>query len=173
MLPDDPNAYLYHVTFSGRLGSIAERGLRPGAPRSIGTMSYAFNRKGRIFFTTREGGFYWWGKSEDNAEALSDTPIEDGFTPVVLRVAVANIRVKIEVDTVANLESIYSHAVFVAGIVPPDLIEVWDGDEWLPVDQFDDVVTSRSYLHVEEDGGEWDSLRDWRMNPLFPQELHP
>lgn len=178
-LAPDQDGWLYHVTFAGRLEDIAEGGLRPNAPRAIGGVAYDAHRKGKVFFTQRAGGFHWFGKVEEWGRDATEDMLEAGFTPVVLRVLDDD--PNLEEDTVANSETIHAHAWFLKRTIPPEEIEVWTGTEWVPIEEWHLVDVESSYT-VESDPGdeesgleptEWNQLKSWRENPLFPKELHP
>lgn len=135
---DDPDNYLYHVTYHGRLPSIAETGLQPNQGRGIGTGAYDSNRQGRVFFAEPDGVFHWHSLAEDHAEAGSDDPVEDGLVPVVLRARRRAVG-RTQEDEVANRESIHSNAVYKEGQVGPQHLQVYNGKAWVPINQHEDL----------------------------------
>lgn len=188
LLPDDE--YLYHVTFYGRLESIAEEGLRPGAARAIGAQTYDSNRKGKVFFTERAGLFTWFGHAETWADEYrgdhDDPTDEDGgggaLTPVVLRLTADSLPEEEQPDEIANDETTHAHAWYVTKVIPPRVFEVWNGTAWVDlVDEWNSINPAKSYKHEgsdenadwDENGDGWWELLDWRTNPLFPPEAAP
>lgn len=176
----DEDGYYYHVTYYGRLSSIAQHGLQPGYAPAIGTAIYDTHRKGRVFLTTLRGVFHWFDRAEVWAQEHSENPLEDGFTPVVLSIDPKGLKSEPQSDDVANHETIHAHALFVESIIKPRHITVWDGEDWIEVKHWNDLVPERSYKHEvqeadseDEDPVEWDVLLEWRDNPLFPPEAEP
>ena len=166
----DKDAVLFHVTYYGRLESIAEDGLVRGAPKSIGAPAYDYHRAKGVFLTDVEGIFHWYHKAEDFAEHESENYIEDGAVPVVLRVADPGDLVE---DDVANSETLFENYISPGGVVSED-IEVWTGREWVAVDRWEDVDPEQSVKwvdDVEEDDEEYSGY--WQFlntSPLLPDE---
>lgn len=119
-------AVLYHVTYAERLDSIADHGLQPNMPRSIGAASYDGHARGRVFLTDARGMSLWAQRAEEFAVHNSDDPRADGLVPVVLRVQVPP---EMQEDDEGTRDS-GGHAWFVTQPIPPESLAVWDGRQW-------------------------------------------
>lgn len=147
---EDAPEYLYHVTMAARLPGIAEHGLRPGMARSIGTSSYDGHRKGGIFFTEWDGVAFWANRAELFAENESDDPLGDELVPVVLRVASDDVWDLCEEDEVGTKDSGWNQAFKCKTSVPPEGIELYDGEEWVPVEDYGTLELEEAF-NWEED----------------------
>lgn len=136
-MSDEPE-YVYHVTYYGRLGSIAERGLVPGRARAIGGPAYDAHAKGRIFLTEVDGVFFWHARAEEHAEHQSDDVLEDELIPVVLRVDLDFLEEDLIEDPLGTRDANHD-AWLTSEAIDPDYIEVYDGDEWILVEDWRDI----------------------------------
>lgn len=187
------DGYFYHVTLYANLEGIAEHGLRPDAGTGIGGGAYDFHRKGRVFLTVPEGVFFWFSKAEEHADYNTDDPIEDGATPVVLRVWENSLPEEVQIDDLGTRDAGHREAVFVTKTIDADVFEVWNGEEWVVlVDEWNSIDPESSYTFEEPDPPEeCDCEEDdedcdceeaepeepyavrKRETPLFPPELAP
>ncbi len=163
------SAFLYSVTWNGRLESIAEHGLVPNAPEAIGRGAYRSHSEGRVFLTHCDGVFFWYSRYQDHADSLSDDVLEDGMVPVVIRVRRAAVRHELNEDP-DGLRDAKHPAWFIEGEIPPDEIEVWSGTTWEPVSGWESI-DPRLALDTEEDPDEpGEELHWWRNSePLRPR----
>ena len=171
---------LYHVTYSGRLESIADRGLRSGQARSIGSAGYDGHAKRGIFLTDADGVFFWHSKAEEFADYHSENVLEDELVPVVLRVDLDGVEGELEDDELGSKDAGYRDAYIAKGSIAPEFLEVFDGREWLPIEEWDQVNPSLAVvveIEVEEDDDgeeeQWTSVRFKDCSPLLAPELDP
>jgi len=149
---------LYHVTYHGRLPSIADHGLRPGERRSIGAAFYDRHRKGAIFLTEASGLSFWHERAEEWAHAQADNLIDEGYVPVVLRVPDPDC----EYDEPGSRDAKHDAYRCLKAIDPKE-IELWNGRAWVPVEDYDTLDPSDA---ADEEGfmvAFWD-------NALVPPE---
>lgn len=165
---------LYHVTFYDRLPQIARRGLVPGRGHGGWGGAYGNYSQGFVFLTMAEGVSFWYGRYELIAESQTDNVLTSGLIPVVLRV-LPPYPADLELDPegsrdAPDLESAWR----TSAVIPPQQIEVWDGVEWLPLADSNDVDPAQA-LEVEEvesDWGEPEELYYFRRdNPLLPEDV--
>lgn len=167
--PPEPNSWLYSVTWSGRLPSIAEYGLVPDAPEAIGSGGYRHHSQGRVFLTHCDGVFFWYSRYQEHAEHNSDDVLGDGMIPVVLRVWEGAVEHEFHDDPHGMRDA--SHpAWFIEGPISPDDIEVWNGEEWIPVAEWDSIDVSIA-VTSEQDPDEPERELHWWNNeePLRPR----
>jgi hypothetical protein len=160
----------FHTTYVNRLESIAARGLVVGAARSIGAPSYDVHAASGVFLSDADGVDHWFERAQAFADDRSDSLLDDGFVPVVLRVWVDEPD-KLVPDEVANQETIHADDNWISKApIGPDAIEVWDGDSaWLRVEYWRDVdpelgVEWEDDADVDE-GGYWLALTDSALLP--------
>jgi hypothetical protein len=146
---DEP---VFHVTYSRFLGGIARHGLVPGRGRSIGGASYDAHRRGAIFLTSADGIGFWAEKAEQWAEQGSENAYEDGLVPVVLRVNIDPDEL-CEIDELGTADA-KADAYRCETEVEPEYLEVWDGDDWLPIEDYNDVDTRLAFDFEETDDGD-------------------
>lgn len=143
--------FLFHVTYYGRLGAIEEDGLVPGRARAIGGKAYDAHARSRVFLTEGEGIRFWFNRAKDHAEHNSDAPLDDGLVPVVLRIDLR----KIDESRISNDEPGSGDAKHAAFFYPEaisaDAIEVWNGEQWGPIDDMPDA-TGGVVVSQEDDG---------------------
>jgi hypothetical protein len=120
--------WVYHTTFLKNIDSIAENGLILGSKSQFGS-GYDFNTSGKIFFSDINGIGYWMNKLKGLAQYNEGAP-EDGWIPVCLRIPEE--LVSLEEDSPGKHDS-YSSAFYTRASIPPDAIEIWDGQEWISV----------------------------------------
>lgn len=166
--------YLYHVTYSGRLPSIASRGLRPGQARAIGAPSYDSHAAKGVFLTTPNGVFYWHSRSEAFAEHQSDDFVADELIPVVLRVEVYDSD-NAEVDELGSRDAL-AEAYIVKHAIAPGRLEVFDGSDWIDVADYDSIDFEQA-VDTQVEKGEYDDPVAYHYfktrSPLLPEELCP
>lgn len=139
---------LYHVTFYRNLRYIAEEGLMPDQRRTIGTSIYDEHRRGRIFLCGKGDVSFWYEKAETFALDESDDFISDGAVPVVLRIVDSWVE-EVSEDTVAATESRRSDSWFYEGSIDASHLEVWTGDTWTSVDNYEAIDLVKA---VDPDG---------------------
>lgn len=122
---------VYHTTFYRALPSIARHGLRKGAK---GMLIFAPGNDEGVYVSDFEGVRFWYGKSVDFAEYSSDDPVQEGLVPFVLRAHLPNGGVSraCKRDELGSKDS-YAQAWVCAVPIPPELLEVFDGDDWQPL----------------------------------------
>ena len=183
---DDDCLYLYHCTYSGRLPGIVRHGLCPGQRGSIGNTAYDQHRKGGIFLTTGDGVIFWFGKLEEWANHYSDSPLEDGLTPFVLRVDIDDLQQRAQgekprkkiidmckVDELGTRDA-SGLSLKCKAKIPARMLEVWTGSEWEPV-SIATLDDEGAYEHetVEDDDSEegyyiYSYLLPHDSNPFYP-----
>jgi hypothetical protein len=120
--------FLFHVTMSGRVESIASDGLQVGSTRSIGSPALDHHCGGRIFLSDAEGLDFWHNRAELFAVDGADDFLDEGFVPFVLRVNACGLR--LESDTEGTKDS--GHAAwFTEDEIQAERIEAWDGAHWV------------------------------------------
>jgi hypothetical protein len=169
--------YLYHVTYSGRLPSIAKHGLRAGMARSIGAPAYDFHAAKGLFLTEFAGLFFWFSRAEAFAEHNSDNTLEDGLTPVVLCVETRHVKDAF-LDPLGTRDAL-ANAYITPTTIPAKRLLYFDGEEWGQVHRYEDdhIDFTQSY-DVEEIEDEYDGDGDGvstiysfkQDNPLLPTD---
>jgi hypothetical protein len=135
--------YAYHVTFYRSLDAIEQEGLVPQASGAVGRGGgYAAHSQDRTFLSDCEGVDFWYNRSEDHAFSMADDPIEDGYTPIVLRVEVSEDDL---FDDELGAEDSRHEAWFTTEDIEPEDIEVWDGNSWLPIDEWSTIEVGMAY----------------------------
>ena len=166
---------LYHITFHGRLRGIADVGLRPGRGSTFGG-GYAGHARGWTFLCDEDAVSGWFGKLRDIAESESDDPVEEGWVPVVIRLDNDGEYLEVEDDELGNRDVIGGASYKTKEIVPPGDLEVWDGEEWIPLEEWESVDPELGVTRTIEEG-EYDDegepveliyLDDSRESALFP-----
>lgn len=167
---EDLPEYLYHVTTWRRLQAIAEDGLALGRGRAIGASAYDSHAQKGIFLTDGEGVFFWHGKAEDHAEHGSDDLLEDGAVPVVLRVMAEDINGKLIVDEIGTNDA--RHEAWISERpIAAVLLEVFDGSDWIAVEDWESVDPGLGVEEFEEDDETFYQFP--HESGLFPPELKP
>lgn len=167
--------FLYHVTTYRRLREIAERGLERGRARAIGASAYDDHARRGIFLTSAEGVFFWHSRAEDHAEHGSDDLLEDGVVPVVLRIDERGIPDdRLEGDPIGTHDA-RADAWIAEGPIDPEYIEVFDGDDWIPIHEWRRIDPHLGVVEEEDpDGEEGEVLYFFPdRSPLLPEELWP
>jgi hypothetical protein len=144
LLENTDDLFIYTVTTADRLESIAQDGLIPGAKRSIGSSSLDGHAKGRLFFTEKDGLSFWLMRAEQSIEHNFDDYAELGIVPVILR-AIKN-KLVLTPDEIGTSDSGHL-AFFTVSPVEPNKIEIWNGSNWVGLDQ-----GINPSLGVDEDG---------------------
>ena len=165
--------YLYHVTTYRRLETIAEDGLRRGHARAIGAPSYDANAARGIFLTDPEGVFFWHARAEDHAEHGSDDVLEDGSIPVVLRVDVDDLPDEELDEDEAGTKDACADAWISEGPVDPENIEVFDGEAWIQVTDWEELNPELGVEKVDEDDDGEPIYGFPERSKLFPPDLWP
>lgn len=157
LLAWNPLQELYHVTFEGRLSRIADEGLLPGQRHALGSSTPRAHMHGVIFLTGPDGVPFWYHIAEQWAHNEADDPVSEGWIPVVLRVTACHC----EEDDLGTRDS--GHSAFkCAEAIPPRWIELWDGEEWLPIEEYESLDPT---LAVDDEG----FMLPGRRNPLLPK----
>ena len=168
----DDDDYLYHVTYYANLGTIAARGLRPGAGGGIGGSAYDAHRRGAIFLTEADGVFFWATRAEEWTESRSDDIEGDGLAPVLLRVEASKVERFCEDDELGSRDA-RSDAYRCTTTISPDDLEVWAGvddeGEWVDVDDYGEIPYDDAF-ETDSDGDlEWTYLKGGGGgSPLIP-----
>jgi hypothetical protein len=163
--------FLYHTTFLHNLYSIQQVGLEPSFNSQFGE-GYSAHSSGKIFLSDLSGAFFWASKMEDIANYNSDfKQAEDaGWTPIVLRIKKEDINDDLKEDSLGYRDSGYNDSFFIKEIIPSDLIQVWDGEKWIDIDEADDsamldkAISSAEFIQDDdepysewgEENGYWD-----------------
>ena len=127
--------WLYHITFLRNIESIQTNGLQPGGTPSWETYDVA----GRLFFTAAGGVGAWVHKLSYIARDRSDTEVEDGWVPVVLRMRTLASFSALEQDTEGSRDG-SADAFYSLKPVKPENIEVFDGTVWTSVENVDEYM---------------------------------
>ncbi len=147
----------FHATYTGRLEGIARHGLVVGAPRSIGAASYDAHAGQGVFVSGPAGVPYWYEKAQAFANDRSDDIVDDGLVPVVLRIYFD--ADELEDDEVANDESVHADAFISPAAVAAAELEVWDGEEWIAIEYWEDIDPELGAEWEDDDddddGGYW------------------
>jgi hypothetical protein len=155
--------HAYHVTYYRDLGSIESDGLSPGGGGAMGRGGYSGHSRGRLFMTEEAGLPFWYGRMEEHANDLSDDPLEEGYVPVVLRFPEPEETESDEPGTRdAMAESFYSEEG-----VGPDDIEIFDGNSWIPLADWEGMDPSAAFETDEFDGEVYHVFRS--DSPLLPR----
>jgi len=165
------NDPLYHVTYFNRLGGISEAGLRPGMARSIGAGGYDAHSKKGVFLTEDDGVSFWFNRAEQFAEHNSDNPLEDGLVPVVLKIDPAAFLEDDLFDDELGSKDAVAGAYIIPDGIDADYIDVWDGTNWIPVDEWDSIDIEQSFdkEEIEDEDGDDDAYFMFKYdNPLLP-----
>ena len=152
--------WLYHITFLRNIESIQTAGLQAGGTANWQTYDVA----GKLFFTSAGGIRTWLHKLSYIARDKSDTEVEDGLVPVVLRVPrklLDDLEQDIEGSRDGSADAFFTHKS-----VKPESIEIFDGTVWTDVENVDEY-TLRDYAvensEHETDGDEEYILLDEDM----------
>jgi len=143
---EDFPMFVYHVTFARNLDSIDAQGLLPEASGALGRGGYGGHSSGRLFLTEQDGVDFWYERMEAVANDLSDDPLGEGFVPLVLRVP--SYEEKMQEDE-AGTEDAGAQSWFMIEPIASDEVEVWDGEQWTTIDEFDPDVCE---LAFDDDG---------------------
>ena len=130
--------YLYHATHLGKLDGIAQNGLQPSKGSQF-SGGYDAHSRGRVFVTDYDGLPYWFNKMQGIAEYNSDFKDEDDvkeWTPIALRISTDN-TIPYYDDAAGNRDNRMGSAYYTTQTIDPEEIEVWDGAEWVPVEDAD------------------------------------
>lgn len=166
--------WLYHVTYFNRLENISKRGLVPNSARSIGGGAYDTHAAKGIFLSEKDGVDFWYNRAEAFAEHNSDNVYEDGFVPVVLRIDYDGLVADLQSDEIGSKDS-YREAYIHNGPIDPGYIEVWTGNDWIPVEDYWGEVDIELALDKEEVEGEDGMPEEYYLfkystqNPLIPK----
>jgi hypothetical protein len=157
LLAWNPPPPLYHVTHEARLPRIATEGLIPGQRRSLSIRPPVEHLAGAIFLTGAGGLLFWYHIAEDWAHHEADDIVSEGWVPVVLRVRAR----KCKPDALGSRDA--GHPAFrCTESVPPQDIEIWDGTQWLPISEYEQVDPSAA---VDDEG----FMLTHRQNVLLPK----
>lgn len=151
-------ASLYHVTYAKNLPSIARQGLRPSAPASLGGYAPKEHVRNAVFLTVPGGLWFWYGDALETA-ITDDHEGDTRFAPVVLRVPHVDCP-----EDVFGTEEAGVPAYRCLAEISPNIIEVFDGERWIPLKQYQKINLATS-LPSGHEAIERDSF------PLFPSDL--
>jgi len=161
---------VYHVTYANRLESIAQHGLKPNSTRSIGSPSYDFHAKGKVFLTDFDGVRFWMSKAEDFANHNSDHPLTDLYVPVVVSTSKVK-KEDLKEDELGTKDAGGSKAWFLTKGIPARNLEVWDGHGWTSLSEHESIDFSQAFTLEESDEEDGETL-EWFKNesPFLPHE---
>lgn len=137
--------WLYHVTPYHALSSIAERGLTPRGRSALSSTIPSAHLEGAVFLTEPDGVFFWYTRVEEAMFHVSDDPQEEGYTPVVLRTPT----IECPEDDLGTKDAGGAIAYRCAVTIHPDELEYFDGEDWLPIDEWHDLDVDQSW---DDDG---------------------
>lgn len=138
------NDYLYHVTFFKNIENISINGLIGGSGQLLGHGGNTGRSFGKIFLTDYNGVSHWYSKIEDMAEYHSDNILEDEAVPVVLRTLKFD---EDEEDSSAEGFGYSNQSEFVrTEVISPEELEIWDGNQWLPIDEYESVDIEKALI---------------------------
>jgi len=168
----EDNDFLYHVTTYARLANIAQEGLQPGRARSIGASALDAHARRGIFFTEPKGVIFWFGRAEIWADDGSDDPFEDLLVPVVLRIFDdEDILGELDSDDIGTRDAGGEPAWIGTQPIAPEDIEIWDGSEWIPIADWENVDPEQSFdtdSDEDDEGGPIEFHVFKSDNPLLP-----
>lgn len=124
---------LYHVTHAGRIDAICQNGLQPdqeAVKESYKTGPISKHRKNRIFMTAKEGVRFWFQIASGISNYAGACNRE--FLPVVIRIN--RLPAELEEDVPGTQES-GGKAYLCACSIPPEDMDVFDSNEWVPATQ--------------------------------------
>ena len=131
----EPPEYVYHTTFLQNLGGIASEGLQPSTRAQFG--GYARHSLGRVFVSDFDGVSLWASRMESvgmgESDLRTDADVAD-WMPIVLRIGDS---VAFEFDPLGHCDSGWCGPWYVENRIGPEHIEVWDGREWVMVEDAD------------------------------------
>ena len=135
---DDLPEQLYHATFLGRLPGIQAEGLVPGGRSQFGS-AYATHSAGRVFLTDAEGVSFWLSKMEEIASNSTDFDDESWtqWMPVLIAVDILGDDMPVFVDPLGTRDAGGALAVYVEEPLSPDLLSVWDGVQFIQLEDAD------------------------------------
>ena len=148
--------YVYHSTHLNKLENISIEGLQPSGGSQF-SGGWDWNSKGRIFFSDWAGVYFWTDRMEQIAHSNSDFNGEEdfGWCPIVLRMDSAYLGDDdVQHDPEGHRDSGINGSWFITEAIEPDILEVWDGRKWAPVDSVDiDLMFERvkDASHFESD----------------------
>lgn len=158
--------WLYHITFLNNISSIQANGLRPGGRANW----QVYDVTGKVFLTAAGGVQTWLHKLSYIARDKSDTEVEDGLVPIVLRVSESLLD-----DIAQDVEGTRdgsADAFYTTKPIDPDAFHIFDGTAWVDLDEVDEYAL-RDYAvensEHETDGDEEYILLDEDM--FLPPEL--
>ena len=89
---------------------------------------------------------FWYDRAEQHAFDMSDDPMEDGLTPVVIRVDAEGL--DLEYDDVGSRDA-SADAWIVRESIDLEDLSVWNGSEWIDVENSWTIDVEQAY---DEDG---------------------
>lgn len=146
------NTY-YHITYAKNLPGIASNGLVPGRGSNFGG-GYSGHSSGRIFLSGFRSIRFWIEKLWNVAEHSSDSPVEDGWIPVALKVTLPD-EVASFLDEAGARDS-RGDAVYIEERIPPRHLRVWTGESWEELSsgiEEDIIAEAKEVSDVEEEDG--------------------
>jgi hypothetical protein len=160
--------YYYHITYVGSLPAVAARGLQPGTGINFGK-GYSGHSAGKLFLADWDGVGFWVDRLGQMAENRSDTPVQDGLIPVVLRFP-EDPNIEVDEDIPGTKDS-SAGAWTTSQPIPSNKLEVYDGATWLPISSIDhQELIDEAYEAAEkefEDDEELVYLNASQFEPAF------
>lgn len=144
---------LYHVTYYNRLPNIAQSGLRVGMDRSIGGPSLDTHSTQGTFLSEDDGISFWYSRAEEFAEHKSDNFFEEGLIPVVLRINSGGFDEDDLIEDKPGSDDSLSGAYIYPKTIKPNFIDVWDGNSWISVLNYDQIDIEQA-IEIDEEGDE-------------------
>lgn len=134
--PDDECYVLYHVTYSGHLGSIAENGLDPRRTGVWEGSGYGAHSKRGTFLTEGDGVQFWYNRLEEQADHHQEAYELEDWVPVVLRALCVKDDGRLVEDKAGSRDAL-SDSYITTQMMPPEDLQMWDGTGWSEVESFD------------------------------------
>jgi hypothetical protein len=160
--------WVYHITFFNNLGSIEKIGLVPSVCGAL-AKGEDVGGPGKVFMTHQGGIPYWYGQMEKHARDTSDEIFENGHVPIVTRFMEPREVMEDQSGTMDALNQSY----YVEHEIAPDGIEIWNGNSWAPIYEWDamDPSVALNLSHYIENDEEVESydFKPYNKNPLIPR----
>lgn len=153
--------WVYHIAPASNVESIAEEGIVAGRGATFAGGSYRNYSKGWNFFTEADGVQFWFSRVKDHVEYSYDPDDLANYFPVLLRMPISSIG-GLESDEVGSKDA-YAKAHKTQDSVDPEVIQFWNGSNWLPIESFSieeelgrDVIVSSEWVtdDTSDDGTE-------------------
>lgn len=111
---------------------------------------------------------FWFNRAEEHAEGAAEAPYTEEMTPVCLRVTLRG--QAYETDE-AGTRDAPARAVSTWETIPVEDLEIWDGEDWIVVEDYDSLDTSAAYTFEENPDDPDEPLEYFKTeSPLQPTE---